>query len=893
MRGCLQQLTWCATVLGAMASTVAVAQEAKPHWAFVAPVQQEVPTAAARGGSAVDAFVGQRLSREDLRAAQPADRRTLIRRLSLDLNGLPPTPAEVAAFVADGRDDAYERLVDELLMRPAFGERMALRWLDLARYADTNGYSIDGGRHMWAWRDWVINAFNDNMPFDQFTIEQLAGDLLPDATPAQRLASGFNRNHMNTHEGGTIAEEYRVAYVADRVKTTAVTWMGLSLGCAQCHDHKYDPISQRDYYRFFAYFNTITDKGNDGDGGVNSVPFLSVYDEEQRKSIAALRQRIAAHERELLAPNPELAEAQRQWEAEQARIERKPPSLGPWHVMGPIRAKTANEAFATDYGPEDGVELGGLGEDGEPRWQVREDLVDGKSHILPAQRSAHYFFRTITTNHATSAELSLGSDDAIRVWYNGDLVVDQNVRRGVAAGQEKVSLDLRPGENQLLIKIVNDGGPGGMYFKMVKSGMPAEVIAALARPAPDRSAAQRDALLRFFRGTVTALAPQHEGLARLRREVAAIEQTPRTTAMVMEEQMSPRETYVLIRGQYDVRGERVTARTPKSLPPMPKDAENNRLGLARWLVSGRHPLTARVAVNGLWQMLFGVGLVKTSEDFGTQGEAPSHPELLDWLANEFVASGWDQKAMLKRLVMSSTYQQESHGSADASQRDPENRLLARGPSFRLSAELIRDQALAASGLLHHKVGGPSVRPYQPDGLWREMSHFGSTPATEQVYVQDKGDKLYRRSLYTIWKRTVPPPTMVAFDAPNRELCTSRRGRTNTPLQALILLNETGFVEAARALAQRILRAGGSTVESRLDYGFVLVTSRPPTAAERTVLRNTLTRESERYRNDLPSAKKLLQAGASPRDASLSPIEHAAWTIVASVLLNLSETVTKS
>ena len=882
----------CAIAFGVVAVGL-VAQASKPHWAFVVPVRPEVPSNDGARPSAVDAFVAQRLAQKGLRASAQADRRTLIRRLSLDLIGLPPTPGAVDAFVRDTRAHAYERLVDGLLSRPEFGERMALRWLDLARYADTNGYSIDGGRHMWAWRDWVIDAFNDNMPFDRFTIEQIAGDLLPDATARQRIASGFNRNHMNTHEGGTIAEEYRVAYVADRVKTTAVTWMGLSVGCAQCHDHKYDPISQRDYYRFFAYFNTITDKGNDGDAGVNSVPFMSVYDNEQRASLAKLRSELQLRERELLTPDAKLVAAQQRWEAEQARLEHAPPTLSDWHVMGPNHANTADAAFAKDFGPETKIDLKARDKNGLPLWQERADLVDGKPHALSAQRAAYYFYRTIKAARATAVELSLGSDDAIRVWHNGTLVVDQNVRRGVAADQEKVSLNLRAGHNKLLVKIINDGGPGGIYFKMARSGLPDDVVAALTQPEAKRNEAQRDVVLRFFRGTVASLAPQHKALAELRRKIAAIEAKPRTTSMVMQEQMKPRETYVLVRGQYDVRGERVTAGTPASLPPMPQDAAKNRLGLAKWLVDGRHPLTARVAVNGMWQMLFGVGLVKTSEDFGTQGEAPSHPQLLDWLAVEFVESGWDQKAMLKRLVMSTTYRQASHGSAEATKRDPENRMLARGPSFRLSAELIRDQALAVSGLLHGKIGGPSVRPYQPDGLWREMSHFGSTPATEQVYVQDKGDKLYRRSLYTIWKRTVPPPTMVVFDAPNRELCTPRRGRTNTPLQALVLLNETGFVEAARALAQRILREGGTTAESRIAFGFALVTSRAPSQAERTVLLGTLARESERYRLNLPAAKNLLSTGDSMRDAGLSPIEHAAWTIVASVLLNLSETVTKS
>ncbi|MGK0156428.1 MAG: hypothetical protein ACI9SE_003397, partial [Neolewinella sp.] len=725
-----------------------------------------------------------------------------------------------------------------------------------------------------------------------FTIEQIAGDLLPGATESQRIASGFNRNHMNTHEGGTILEECRVAYVADRVKTTAVTWLGLTVGCAQCHDHKYDPISQRDYYRFFAYFNTITDKGNDGNAGVNSVPFVPVFDDGQKASLQRLRGEIIALESQLLAPDEELLAAQRAWQQAQVGIDHTEPVLGPWHVMGPNSAATANEAFAKDFGPEASLNLDGKDPDGKPLWQLREDLVDGKPHALPAQRSAYYLHRTITTAHATSIDLSLGSDDAIRVWHNGALVVDKNVRRGVKAGQELITLPLQVGENQLLVKIINDGGPGGVYFKVLRSGLPAEVITALERNEADRTETDHNALLRYFRSTVAKLEPVRGSIATANAGIAAINAKPRTTAMVMAEQAMPRDTFVLVRGRYDVRGDRVTAGTPEFLPPLPEGAPQNRLGLAQWLVDPKHPLTARVAVNGLWQMLFGTGLVKTSGDFGTQGGRPSHPELLDWLATEFVQSGWDQKALLRRMVRSATYRQASHASPELLAKDPDNRLLARGPSFRLAAELIRDQALAVSGLLNGKLGGPSVRPYQPDGLWREMSHFGSTPATEQVYVQDSGDKLYRRSLYTIWKRTVPPPTMLAFDAPSRELCTPRRGRTNTPLQALVLLNETGFVEAARQMAQRILKEGGGYLATRINFGFELTTCRKPTTEERDVLMATFTREYMRFTLDREAADKLLAIGESPRDETLDAAEHAAWTMVASVLLNLSETVTK-
>ena len=856
------------------------------HWAFETPTRPPVPTVRNRTAvrDPLDAFVLARLEAEGLDFAPEADPYTLIRRVSLDLTGLPPTPQEVSAFAADPSDEAYLALVDRLLASPHYGERMALRWLDLARYADTNGYSIDGGRHMWAWRDWVIDAFNTNKPFDEFTVEQLAGDLLPDATLDQRVASGFNRNHMNTHEGGTIEEEYRTAYVVDRVRTTAQTFMGLTFGCAQCHDHKYDPLSQREYYEFFAYFNTITDRGNDGNGGVNSVPFLPLYTPEQETALSQIEADIEALSEALLAPDAELDAAQLEWEAvEYARADdRVAPNLGPWRQAGPFTAESGTAAFETDFGPETGAAIA---------WEEVE-LADGEIHALSGERSAWYFQRTLESNADQNVQLSLGSDDAIRLWLDGELLLDENVRRGVAPDQNLITVPLHAGANELLVKIVNDGGPGGFYFDLARTGPPAVIDAILSRARGVRTAEERRDLRAFYRSTVDALEEQREEIASLEDELAAFEERALTTVMVMEEMAEPRRTYVLERGQYDRPLDEVSPGTPACLPPMPADAAANRLGLATWLVDPDHPLTARVAVNGFWEQVFGAGLVKTSEDFGVRGELPSHPALLDHLALEFVASGWDVKALMRRLVTSTAYRQDAAVSSEAWERDPENRLLARGSSYRLPAESIRDVALAASGLLVRDVGGPSVRPYQPDGLWREMSHFGSTPATEQVYVQDHGEKLYRRGLYTILKRTVPPPTMAAFDAPNRELCTSRRARTNTPLQALVMLNETSFVEAARAMAERILREGGSSVEGRLRHGFLLATSREPTEREAGVLRETYWRELVRFDANPEAARAWLAVGESERDEDLDLAEHAAWAYVAHVLLNLSETITR-
>lgn len=683
-----------------------IAQGAKfeTHWSFTVPQRPEVPKVqdAAWGRNAVDAFILTRLEGAGLRPSPPADKTTLIRRLTMDLTGLPPTPAEVDAFLTDTSDGAYERLVDRLLANPHYGERMALDWLDAARFADTHGYHIDAGRDMTRWREWVIAAFNTNQGFDQFTIEQLAGDLLPHATPEQKLASGFNRNHMINFEGGAIPEEYHHAYLIDRVNTTGTVWLGLTIACVQCHEHKYDPIAQKEYYQLYAFFHNVPENGLDGSRG-NAAPLLKLPTPAQQQRLAALAAEI----------------------------------------------------------------------------------------------------RTVETQ--------------------------------------------------------------------------------LTGPSPDRNAAQAK-------------------LAALKKERDELEkQVP--TSMVMEEMSKSRETFVHIRGQYDKLGEKVTAAVPAFLPPLPPGAPANRLGLAQWLVHPTHPLTARVIVNRYWQMFFGTGLVKTVEDFGSQGERPSHPELLDWLAAEFqtprpsplatTVQAWNVQALVKLLVTSATYRQSSAVTPALRAKDPENRLLARGPRFRLPAEFIRDQALAISGLLNTDIGGHSVSPYQPPGIWEELaSRADGKNWTAQEYVQSHGRDLYRRTMYTFWKRTAPPPTLVTFDAPDRETCVVRRARTNTPLQALVLLNDPTYVEAARKLAERMLTEGGQTVAERIVFAFRLATARRPTDAECAALVRVLDRELTTYRQDTAAAAKLLNVGEAPRLDSLDAAELAAWTMVASVILNLDETLNK-
>jgi mono/diheme cytochrome c family protein len=677
------------------------------HWAFIPPRRPNLPQLnnADWTQNGIDYFVLAKLRANGLKPSPEADRTTLIRRLTLDLTGLPPTPAEVDAFVADESPRAYEKLVDRVLASPHFGERLALDWLDAARFADTHGYHIDAGRDMSKWREWIINAFNQNKPFDQFTIEQLAGDLLPNATLEQKIASGFNRNHMINFEGGAIPEEYHTAYLVDRVNTTGTVWLGLTIGCAQCHDHKYDPMTQREYYQLFAFFHNVPENGLDGSKG-NAAPLLKLPSPGQQQMLEHLR----------------------------AAIKDLEPRLKPFKPDDP-EAKTLRER-----------------------------------------------------------------------------------------------------------------------------------------------------------------------LAKLKQELAELDKQIPTT-MVMQEMPKPRDTFILVRGQYDKKGEKVTSGVPSFLPPLPTDAPPNRLGLARWLVDLGNPLTARVIVNRYWQLFFGTGLVKTAEDFGSQGDMPSHPELLDWLAVEFMApstapagSGvktpWDIKAFLKLLVTSATYRQSSAVSPELREKDPENRLLARGPRHRLQAEFIRDQALAVSGLLNREIGGRSVSPYQPSGLWEElMSREDGKNWTAQTYVQDHGKNLYRRTMYTFWKRTCPPPTLATFDAPDRETCTVRRARTNTPLQALVLMNDPTYVEASRKLAERMMTEA-KTAEQRIAFAFRLATARKPSEREIAVLRRVFETQFADYREDAKRALKLLAVGESKRNEKLDTAELAAWTIVASAILNLDETVTK-
>lgn len=874
------------------------------HWSLVPPEKKSPPEIVDEKPdlSPIDAFVRKRLATTKLQPAPAAAKYKLIRRLSLDLTGLPPSPTEVQTFVDDQRPDAYQRLVDRLLASPHYGERMAVNWLDAARYADTHGYHIDSHRDMWPWRDWVIDAFNDNLPFDDFTVWQLAGDLLPNATREQQIASGFNRNHGINYEGGAIPEEYLVEYVVDRANTTGTVWMGLTLGCARCHDHKYDPISQEEYFKFFAFFNTIDEKGLDGQRG-NAVPNLPLPTKQQQSEQQRLTDEIEQLKQKLKPWEMKLDDLQHDWERKIAAADgeaiKQTLQDSHWYRLGPQIEETASEVLQHDHlTPATKVDINQPVQiKGKPQaWTKFDELIDGHTHNFPWERSANYLVRTITVDKPQRVTVSIGCSDALKFWFNGQLLVDRDRPVPVVKRQHEFDLELQAGKNQLLVKIVNISWECDFYFALRASTprLPLKIEKILAKMRDARSTDDSEKLKDFYRENIAEAAEYHQLQTELlakRRQLDELVATIPTT-MVMREMSQPRKTFRLDRGQYDSPQEEVVPTTPSVLPPLPTDSPTNRLALARWLTDPAHPLTARVTVNRLWQMLFGVGLVATSGDFGTQGEWPSHPELLDWLAVELVDSGWDVKHMLRLIVMSETYRQSSAATPEKIAIDPNNRLLSRGPRFRLQAEFIRDLALKTSGLLNDRIGGPSAKNYQPPGLWLELAHQkDNSKFTAQQFEQASGDELYRRGLYTFWKRSVPPPNLITFDAPNRETCTVQREITNTPLQALVLLNDPTYVEAARALAERVMREA-ETDRQRASRAFLLVTSREPSDQEIDILLKQLVWQRTQFADESDAAEKLLDMGDSPRDASLTPAEHAAWTSVASLILNLDETITK-
>lgn len=858
------------------------------HWAYVAPKMPTVPDdPTAWSHNEIDRFIIARAATAELTPSGIASKTELIRRVTLDLTGLPPTVEEIDAFVADESAAAYETVVDRLLASPHYGERMAWEWLDAARYADTDGFQGDPTRTMWPWRDWLVNALNDNKPFDQFTIEMLAGDLLENPTPEQVLATAFNRNHMFNGEGGRIAEETRVENVFDRAETTGTVWLGLTMTCCRCHDHKYDPISQKDYFQLYAFFDNTSETGRSGRG--KTAPVMQYMPTSLRHQRLDLVQHIKRLNAQLEAPNPTLDQGQAAWELEMSQkvaTSDGAAELGDWWQLGPI-ARPGKLAFDQDLGPEKSVDLkAGVGKLG---WSKNPNIKDGEVFALPETVGATYFYRTIQTTTPSQIALSFGSDDAIKVFLNGSEVVSKFAARAAAADQERVDIDVPAGTSQLLVKIVNTGGIGGFYFRKASEsvfGLPGNIVNALKNSAAERTTEQQADLRNFYRSKNS---PEFVATQKQRNDLQKrLDQLngQTVTVMVMDDlpEAKRRKTKILVKGAYDkVTDVEVSANTPSILPPLPADQRADRLALAKWLVHPDHPLTARVTVNRYWQTFFGKGIVKSTEDFGSQGSRPTHPKLLDWLALEFIHSGWDVKHMHKLIVMSSTYRQASNVTDEALSKDPENKWLARSPRHRMPSWMLRDQALAVSGLLNKQLGGPSVRPYQPDGIWAEAT-FGKIR-----YKQDTGEKLYRRSLYIFWRRIVGP-TMF-FDGAKRQTCEVKPTITNTPLHALTTLNETSYVEAARVMAERILTSQEGR-QQRLRTAFRMTTARPPTEHEVTVLSARLDSLQKDFKAHPEDALQLLSVGEASRNESLNPIEHAAWTLVCSILFNLDETLTR-
>ena len=1089
------------------------------HWAYENPKRPALPEVKDKkwAKNEIDRFVLAKLEKEKLKPAPEADKTTLIRRASFDLTGLPPTPDEVDAYLADKSPAAYEKVVDRLLDSPRYGEHAARYWLDAARYADSHGYHIDSERSLWKYREWVINAFNKNMPFDQFTTEQIAGDLLPEATVDQQIGSGYVRCNLSTGEGGAIVEEYQAKYTFDRVETTSTIWMGLTMTCARCHTHKYDPIRHSEYYGLYSIFNNLNESVMDNNAP-NPAPTIKVPSMDQTRRQKELKELLADGRKKLDAPMPALDTKQPAWEAQwrsklsegwtvlkpesvkstngteftigadnsvfargtnppkdiyevqlklapgnlaAVRLEAlpheslplkasgraddgnfrlsefeaeiiypgtnakpvkvkftqaladsaragneaalaidakpetgwqadtngltdahavlflpaeplaikpdatlkaalkfeastskraighfrlsaaqndelvqllSPPKAEPWQVVGPFKTESTAQGFTNVFPPETAVDLKKTyaGVRDEIKWSAKPDFADGQANLLVQDlhglHGAFYLHRIMTLPAPRQVEFSARADDLFKLWVNGKLVAERSVKEKAGEGPVKIAVNLKKGENKLLFKVVTTQGAAYFTFKDNiddEHALPADV-AALFAATKNFTAPQQAKIKSIYRRLHSPeFKETFESVEKWTEENAGIDKSIPTT-MVAKEMEKPRDTFMLIRGEYDKKGDKVGPGVPAVLPPWPAGQPTNRLGFARWLLLPEHPLTARVTVNRFWQQYFGTGIVKTTEDFGVQSDNPSHPELLDWLATEFRSvppasrregtlenpdaarqsgdagksnastrrdaggTAWDIKRLHRLIVTSATYRQSSKVTPQMLTRDPENRLLARGPRFRVDAESVRDTALYIGGLLVERAGGKSVKPYQPGGLWEAVSFNNS-----QKYVPDTGDSQYRRSMYTYWKRQSPPPNMMIFDAPTREYCVVRRPRTNTPLQALALMNDPQIVEASRALAERIMVNGGKDDEARVAYAFRLATSRKIAKDESKVLLDVFKQQLADYQKDKEATEKLLGLGAFKAKPELNHAELAAWTMVANTILNLDETITKN
>jgi hypothetical protein len=901
--------------------------DATKHWAFQRPSRPEPPKVSNPrwAKNEIDRFILARLDKEGLQPQREADRHTLARRVYLDLTGLPPNWDEVQAFVNDKSPDAYERLVDRLLASPHYGEHMARGWLDLARYADSNGYQVDLARSIWPYREWVINAFNRNQPFDQFTIDQLAGDLLPHPTLEQKIATGFNRNTKINDEGGGDAEEYRVKAVKDRVATVGTAWLGLTLNCAECHTHKYDPITHDEYYQFYAFFNNTTDGGN-----YSVAPTIEVPKPDLSETISYVSSRLEQTKRDLVTATNTLAAEQRTWEKLVAK------GGDVWKVLNLTNTYSTGGSSYTNL--PDGSVLGtgvnpiydtitvdadtdltgitavllevlpdpSLPKNGPGRWGASGNFILDEFSFSAAPRHGP---RPAETNQF----FAKATADWEQLYYRAEHAVDRNPKTGWAIGP-------RFGQRHFLIAELKQpaGFKGGSRLsfrfdhyhgnshcvgrfrisvtteKNPETLWPVsdEIRSVAATKASRRTTEQSQQLARHFSEASPTIRDLERERLRLEQRLKEISSRKATT-LVMQERTNaqPRQTFVHLRGDFLTKGKDVSAGVPAVFPPLPANQPTNRLALAKWLVDPANPLTARVTVNRFWERCFGTGLVKTSEDFGRQGEPPSHPELLDWLASEFIRTGWDVKAMQKLIVTSATYRQDAATDPVRLEKDFYNRLLSRGPRFRMDAEMIRDQALAVSGLLNQKLGGPSVYPEQVPNLWKEIGFLRPEIGMDEWPVSE-GPDLYRRAIYTFWRRVCTYPTFATFDAPSRDVCVSRRPRTNTPLQALAGLNEPTLLEAARVFAQRILREGGSDDNARLTYAFRICAGREPTLPEQARLQSFLDQQLKSFRRDRSSAETLLDVGAAPSPDNIDARQLAAWMMVVNVLFNLDETLTK-
>jgi len=910
------------------------------HWAFEAPVRPEPPVVKRTDWprTDIDRFILATLEAKQLEPTLEAPKELLLRRVTLDLTGLPPTPKEVDAFLSDTNSGAYERVVERLLTSPRYGEQMAHYWLDVARYGDTHGLHLDNERSMWPYRDWVVSAFNENLPFDRFTVWQLAGDLLPDATREQQVASGFNRCNVSTSEGGAIDEEFQVRYAVDRVETTATTWMGLTMGCAVCHDHKFDPITQKEFYQVFSIFNNISEKAMDGNA-LLPPPTMQLPDDEQSKEMSSYDGQIKALKKKLHDAVASLDYCDPATVTNRPKAE--PKELVWIDDEFPANAKVAvrdgnepNQWILKTEGPvysgQRAIRRSGKGvqqvyfkEGAEPLTVKAGDKFFAYVYLDPKDPPKAIMLQYHVENWEHRANwgdqelIPFGSKGSPEKLDMGEL---PESGKWVRLEVEAAAVGLKTGTKVTGVAFTqfngtvywdkagllspNDPGHDPLVSEVAwahierelgeKSEAPQEIKDLLKKEPGKLEESDHKKLHEYFLTSVhedvqSQLKPVREELKGIQKKRDELDKAIAAT-LISKELEKPRPSWILIRGQYDKHGDPVVPGVPAVLSPLPANKETNRLTFAEWLVDPKHPLTARVTVNRLWQQFFGVGIVKTSEDFGTKGEWPSHPELLDWLATEFMRNGWDIKQFVKLIVTSAVYRQDSKVTPHLLEIDPENRLLARGPRFRLDAEELRDEALYIGGLLDLEMGGRGVHSYQPAGIWEAV---GYTTSNTAKYQQDHGNALYRRSLYLFWKRTAPPPTMITFDAPSREKCRARRERTNTPLQALITLNDPQYFEAARHLGYRMMREGGTEDGARLRYGFRLATGRAPCDSECTVLEESLVAQRAHYKADAEAAKQAISVGESSVPDDVTPPELAAYTMVANLILNLDEVLTRN